>query len=176
VRFIPTSVAGAFVIEPESIEDERGHFARVFCAEVFVRRGLIGDVAQCSISVNRTRGTLRGMHFQAAPHSEVKVVRCTKGAIHDVLFDARPESETYLAWTAHELTPHNRHSLYVPKGVAHGFLTLVDDTEVYYQISTPFVPDAARGIRWDDPAFGANWPFDPIVISSRDASWRSHTS
>lgn len=171
MRFVPTSLAGAYLIEPEPIEDERGFFARTFCAEEFTRHGLVTDVAQCSVSFNRIKGTLRGMHYQAAPHGEVKLVRCTMGTIYDVLVDLRPSSETYLRWTAHELSAENRQQLYVPEGVAHGFLTLADDTEVHYQISTTHEPAAARGVKWDDPAFAVTWPFAPVIMSARDAGY-----
>jgi len=164
-------VSGAYLIEPEPIADERGLFARTFCAEEFARRGLDARVSQCNTSANRRAGTLRGMHYQAAPHGEAKLVRCTRGAIFDVAVDLRPSSSTYLRWAAAELTADNRQAFFIPAGCAHGFQTLADDSEVLYQMSTPFVPGAGRGVRWNDPAFGITWPEPPPLgrtISERD--------
>jgi dTDP-4-dehydrorhamnose 3,5-epimerase len=174
VRFRETSVAGAFVVEPERIEDERGFFARTFSVEEFAARGLDTRVDQCSTSFNVREGTLRGMHYQLAPHAESKLVRCTRGAIYDVALDLRPDSSSYLRWFGLELTAENGHALFVPEGCAHGFQTLSDASEVAYQISTPFVPDAARGVRWDDPAFGIEWPAPPPrgrTMAPRDAEY-----
>jgi len=164
-------VSGAYLIEPEPIADERGLFARTFCAEEFARRGLDARVSQCNTSANRRAGTLRGMHYQAAPHGEAKLVRCTRGAIFDVAVDLRPSSSTYLRWAGAELTADNRQAFFIPAGCAHGFQTLADDSEVLYQMSTPFVPGAGRGVRWNDPAFGITWPEPPPLgrtISERD--------
>ena len=164
-------VSGAYLIEPEPIADERGLFARTFCAEEFARRGLDARVSQCNTSANRRAGTLRGMHYQAAPHGEAKLVRCTRGAIFDVAVDLRPSSSTYLRWAAAELTADNRQAFFIPAGCAHGFQTLADDSEVLYQMSTPYVPGAGRGVRWNDPAFGITWPEPPPLgrtISERD--------
>jgi dTDP-4-dehydrorhamnose 3,5-epimerase len=171
VRFTETKVAGAFLIEPEPIADERGFFARTWCREEFQANGLNPTLAQGNISFNHRRGTLRGLHYQAAPHQEAKLVRCTRGAIWDVAVDLRPGSPTYLAWSGAELTDGNRAMLYVPEGCAHGFLTLTDAAEVTYQMSAPYAPDAARGVRWDDPAFGIEWPGEVLVINQRDASY-----
>jgi dTDP-4-dehydrorhamnose 3,5-epimerase len=171
VRFTETKVAGAFLIEPEPIEDERGFFARTFCREEFEAHGLDPVVAQCNLSFNHRRGTLRGLHYQAAPHQEAKLVRCTRGAIWDVALDLRPGSPTYRAWFGAELSHGNRASLYIPQGCAHGFLSLTDASEVAYQMSAPYAPDAARGVRWDDPAFGIEWPGEVLVINQRDASY-----
>jgi dTDP-4-dehydrorhamnose 3,5-epimerase len=174
VRFRETSVAGAFVVEPERIEDERGFFARTFSVEEFGARSLDGRVHQCSTSFNVREGTLRGMHYQLAPHAESKLVRCTRGAIYDVAVDLRPDSSSYLRWFGLELSPENGYALFVPEGCAHGFQTLADASEVLYQISTPFVPDAGRGVRWDDPAFGIEWPAPPPggrTMASRDAEY-----
>jgi dTDP-4-dehydrorhamnose 3,5-epimerase len=168
VRFTELAVKGAYLIEPERLGDERGFFARVFCAEEMRERGLEHRVAQCSISYNQRAGTLRGMHYQAAPYGEVKLVRCTRGRAFDVVVDLRPESPTYLAWAGVELSAENRAQCYVPEGVAHGFVTLSDETELTYQISTPYVPEAARGVRWNDPAIGIEWPVAPEVMSERD--------
>jgi dTDP-4-dehydrorhamnose 3,5-epimerase len=171
VRFTETKVAGAFLIEPEPIEDERGFFARTFCREEFEAHGLNPVVAQCNLSFNHRRGTLRGLHYQAAPHQEAKLVRCTRGAIWDVALDLRPGSPTYRAWFGAELSDGNRASLYIPEGCAHGFLSLTDAAEVAYQMSAPYAPGAARGVRWDDPAFGIEWPGEVLVINQRDASY-----
>ena len=173
MRFVPASVDGAFVIEIEAIQDDRGFFARNWSRKALEDMGLDGSAAECSISFNPRRGTLRGMHYQAEPHGETKVVRCTSGAIYDVVVDLRRESATFGRWSAVELSAVNRRSVYVPKGVAHGFLTLLEGVEVSYQISTPYVADSARGVRWDDPAFGIRWPADvPIsLMSRRDRSY-----
>jgi len=170
VRFVALPLAGAFLLEPERLEDDRGHFARTFCADAFRERGLNPLVAQSSVSRNSLRGTLRGMHYQAAPHEEAKLVRCTRGAIFDVIVDIRPASPTRLRWFGARLTDANGHALYAPEGFAHGFLTLADDSEVLYQISAPYHPDLQRGFRWDDPAVGIAWPETPRVISARDAN------
>jgi dTDP-4-dehydrorhamnose 3,5-epimerase len=151
--------------------DERGYFARTFCAEEFAAHGLVSGVSQCSVSFNRKRGTLRGMHFQAAPHDEQKLVRCVSGAIFDVIVDIRPESPTRRRWFGVELTAANRRSLYIPQGFAHGFITLADDTEVFYSMSVPHVAGAARGLRWSDPLLGIRWPLQPMVMSTRDAEY-----
>lgn len=166
--FTATEVEGVYVIDPERIEDERGFFARTWNPEEFEAYGLETALAQCSISFNNKKGTLRGMHYQAAPHEEVKLVRCTAGAIHDVALDLRTGSPTFRHWTAADLTAENRRMLYVPKGCAHGFQTLEDATEVFYQISTAYAPESARGVRWDDPAFGIEWPLPVSAISDRD--------
>jgi dTDP-4-dehydrorhamnose 3,5-epimerase len=156
------------VIETEPVADERGFFARTFCQEEFLRHGLDPCVAQCGISFNPRPGTLRGMHLQAPPHSEAKLVRCTRGAIYDVLLDLREASPTFRQWWAVELGPAGGRLLYMPEGVAHGFQTLEPDTEVSYQMSRPYVADAATGIRWDDPAFGIEWPLEVTAISDDD--------
>jgi dTDP-4-dehydrorhamnose 3,5-epimerase len=174
VRFRDTSVAGAFVVEPERFEDERGFFARTFSVEDFAGRGLDTRVDQCSTSFNAKAGTLRGMHYQVAPQAESKLVRCTRGAIFDVAVDLRPDSASYLSWFGLELSAENGMALFVPEGCAHGFQTLVDASEVHYQISAPFTPEAARGVRWDDPAFGIEWPAAPPAgrtMAPRDASY-----
>jgi dTDP-4-dehydrorhamnose 3,5-epimerase len=168
MRFTETKVAGAFLIEPEPIADERGFFARTWCREEFAEHGLNPALAQANVSFSHRRGTLRGMHLQDPPHAEAKLVRCTRGAIFDVAVDLRRDSPTYLAWSGAELTDANRSMLYVPEGCAHGFLTLADATEVAYQMSAPYAPAAARGVRWDDPAFGIEWPGEVLVINERD--------
>ena len=171
MQFLETSIPGTFTIEIEPARDERGFFARSFDEEEFRAHGLDPHVAQCGISFNARRGTLRGMHFQAAPHQEAKLVRCTAGAVYDVVLDLRPGSPSYRRWQALELTPRKLRMLYIPPGCAHGFMTLTDDAEVFYQISAAHVPDAARGVRWNDPAFGIDWPGEPSVIAPRDAEW-----
>jgi dTDP-4-dehydrorhamnose 3,5-epimerase len=173
--FRETSVAGAFVIDPEPHHDERGFFARTFCRREFEDRGMNPDVRQCNVSLSTRSGTLRGMHFQRAPHEEAKLVRCTRGALWDVALDLRNESASYLRWVGVELSADNRRMLYVPEGCAHGFQTLADDTEVFYQLSAVYVPEAQAGVRWDDPAFGIDWPpASSRVISERDRNWPSY--
>jgi len=151
--------------------DERGFLARSYCAEVFTERGLGPELRQCSVSYNARKGTLRGMHYQSAPHEEHKLVRCTAGAMFDVIVDIRASSPTYRRWYGTELTAQNRRSVFVPPGCAHGFVTLTDDTEVYYMISVAHAPEFSRGVRWNDPAFGIEWALPPAVISARDASY-----
>ena len=171
MRFTETKVAGAFLIEPEPIADERGFFARTWCREEFTDHGLTGELAQANISFNHRKGTLRGLHYQAAPHAEAKLVRVTRGAIWDLALDLRRDSPTYLAWFGAELSDANRHQLYVPEGCAHGFLTLTDDAEVAYQMSAPYAPQAARGVRFDDPAFAIEWPGEVVVVNDRDRTY-----
>lgn len=169
--FTEATLRGAFVIDLEPMEDERGHFARSFCRKEFGSRGLKTDVAQCNVSFNRKKGTLRGMHFQSPPKAEAKLVRCTRGAIHDVIIDLRPDSPTCRKWSSVELTETNRKMLYVPEGFAHGFQTLVDDTEVFYQMFEYYSPEHAGGVRWDDPAFGITWPIENPILSGKDRSY-----
>jgi dTDP-4-dehydrorhamnose 3,5-epimerase len=171
LRFVESPIVGAFVVEPESITDERGFFARTFCREEFSAHGLDPTLVQCSVSFNVLRGTLRGMHFQRKPHEEVKLVRCTMGAVHDVIVDLRPGSPTYRRWHGIELTALNHRALYIPEGVAHGFLTLQDASEVFYQMAHAFQPGSAAGVRWDDPAFAIAWPGEVRVISDRDRAF-----
>jgi dTDP-4-dehydrorhamnose 3,5-epimerase len=166
--FIETQLKGAFIIKPERLEDERGFFARTWCQREFEAHGLNSRLVQCNISFNKKAGTLRGMHYQAAPYEEAKLVRCTQGAIYDAIIDLRPESPTFKQYTAIVLTAQNRKMLYVPEGFAHGFLTLEDHTEVFYQMSEFYAPEYARGIRWNDPAFNIQWPADVQIISDRD--------
>jgi dTDP-4-dehydrorhamnose 3,5-epimerase len=165
---------GACLIELELVSDDRGFFARTWCAEEFQRLGMNPKLAQCSISWNARRGTLRGMHYQAEPHAEAKLIRCCSGAIYDVIVDLRPASTTFCKWVAAELTSENRRMLYVPEGFAHGFQTLVDNTEVSYQISTIYQPEYARGVRWNDPAFGIEWPIAHPILSARDRAFADH--
>ena len=171
MRFIKTRLEGAYIIEPEPIEDERGFFARTFCVREFEAHGLNPCVAQCNISFNKKKGALRGMHFQVAPHAEAKLVRCIRGAIYDVIVDLRPESVTFTEWMAVELKADNRRMLYVPEGFAHGLQTLEDDTETFYQVSEFYHPECAEGVRWDDPVFGIVWPLPIASISERDRTY-----
>ena len=169
--FQETPLKGAYAIVMEKIEDERGFFARTWCKKEFEKNGLNLDLVQCNISYNKKRGTLRGLHYQEEPFGEVKLVRCIKGAIYDVIVDLRKDSDTYLKWFAIELTEENRNMLYIPQGFAHGFQTLKNDTEVFYQMSEFYDPQAARGYRWDDKAFGINWPIKEKIISNKDANY-----
>jgi len=171
VKFISTEIAGVWLIVPEPIEDERGSFARLFCRREFETRGLNSELVQCSTSFSRLKGTLRGMHFQAEPHGEEKIVRCTRGAMYDVIADLRRDSPSFRRWSGFELTADNRMMVYVPRGVAHGFLTTSDDTEVFYQMSEFHHPESARGVRWDDPSLAIRWPqVPPALISDSDRS------
>jgi len=169
--FHATSLPDAFIVEPELLGDERGWFARTWCREAFAEHGLNAELAQCSLSYTRERATLRGMHYQRSPQGETKLVRVTRGAIYDVALDLRPDSVTFCQWSAVELTAENRKMSYIPDGFAHGFVTLTDDVEVFYQVSVPHEPASAAGVRWDDPAFNIDWPVDQPVLSERDASF-----
>jgi dTDP-4-dehydrorhamnose 3,5-epimerase len=171
VKLVPLGLPGAFLLEPEPAADERGFFARTFCARELAAAGLDVRVAQTSLSWSERRGTLRGLHWQAAPHGESKLVRCVRGRIYDVLLDLRDESHTWRQHVAVELDADRRHAVWIPPGVAHGFLTLADGCEVHYQMSEFHQPEAARGVRWDDPAFGIVWPAPIEVISTRDRTW-----
>jgi dTDP-4-dehydrorhamnose 3,5-epimerase len=171
-------IEGTWAIDVEPSTDERGMFARTFDAELFAARGLAAELSQCSTCFSTRAGTLRGMHYQADPHGERKLVRCTAGAAFDVIVDLRPDSATYTGWYGIELSAANRRSVYVPRGVAHGFQTLVDGTEMLYMIDVPFVPEAARGVGWDDPAFDVRWPDPPgeRVVSERDRSFPDYVA
>lgn len=174
MRLVETPLPGAFVIQLERLTDERGGFARTFDADLFAQAGLDPRIAQCSLSSNLRAGTLRGMHFQTVPHGEAKLVRVVRGAAFDVIVDLRPSSKSYRAWFGVELTEDNDRALFAPAGCAHGFQTLVDDTEVLYQMSSPYVPSAGAGVRWDDPAFDIAWPPAPPAgrtICRRDAEY-----
>jgi dTDP-4-dehydrorhamnose 3,5-epimerase len=172
MNYTRTHLAGAYLIESEQIADKRGFFARTWCQIEFGDKGLNPHLVQCSISYNKMRGTLRGMHYQKAPHCEVKLVRCTQGSIYDVIVDMRSHSKTYTQWFGVELTAENRRALYVPEGFAHGFITLKDNSEVLYQMSEFFHPDSSIGFRWNDPRVGIRWPIDVEVISERDCSYK----
>jgi len=169
--FTETKLKGSYVIESEMVEDERGFFARTFCQEKFKARGLNPRVVQCSISFNKKKGPLRGMHYQVAPYQEAKLVSCVRGAIYDVLIDLRPDSPTYCHWFAGELSAENYKMLCIPEGFAHGFQILENNTVVFYQMSEFYHPESTRGVRWNDPLFGIIWPLEPHCISTRDASY-----
>jgi dTDP-4-dehydrorhamnose 3,5-epimerase len=171
MEFSSTHLADAMVVDMQRQEDSRGFFARTFCAREFAAHGLVTEFVQDSQSCSRTRGTLRGMHFQTAPHREAKLVRCIAGAVFDVIIDLRTGSPSYLEWEGFELSAENGRALYVPAGFAHGFQTLVNDTHVLYAISHPYTPEAAAGVRHDDPAFGIAWPLPVAEISEKDAAW-----
>jgi dTDP-4-dehydrorhamnose 3,5-epimerase len=176
LKFTETQLKGAYIIEPELIRDERGFFARSWCQKEFTERGLNPNLVQCNISFNLKKGTLRGMHYQAKPYEEAKLVRCTMGAIYDVIIDLRPESPTFKQWVAVELTAENRKMLYIPEGMAHGFQTLVDNTEVFYQMSEFYHPESATGVRWDDPIFRIIWlETSSMIISEKDKSYPNFT-
>ena len=169
--FTETGLSGAVIVDVESHADERGFFARSWCTREFAERGLNPSVVQCNVSGNTVKGTLRGMHYQIAPHAEVKLVRCTKGAMYDVIIDLREGSPTFLRHVGVELTADNHRALYIPEGFAHGFMTLEDNSEVFYQMSAYYEPTAARGVRWNDPIFGIDWPLPVSVISTRDRDY-----
>ena len=170
--FRETKIRGVYVIEPEKIQDERGFFAHTWSRAEFEKHGLETDIIECNVSFNRKSGTLRGLHYQAAPHGQTKLVRCTRGAIYDVAVDIRPGSPTFRQWVAVELSDRNHLMFYIPKELAHGFQTLEDNTEVFYQVSSGYVPQTGRGVRWDDPAFGIAWPpVENRIIIPRDREY-----
>ena len=171
MTFEQTKLSGVYEIRVQPIADQRGFFARTWCQTEFEKNGLNPELVQCSVSFNDRKGTLRGMHYQAAPHAEAKLVRCTSGAAYDVVLDLRPDSATHMQWTAVMLNASDRNMVYVPEGCAHGFLTLADNTEVFYQMSAFHAPEAARGVRWNDPAFQIIWPSPIEVISDRDRDY-----
>jgi dTDP-4-dehydrorhamnose 3,5-epimerase len=171
MMFASTRLEDALLIDIELKEDERGFFARTWCRQELAGRGLDAEIAQESVSYNRHRGTVRGLHFQRSPHEETKIVRCTRGAIFDVIVDLRPHSPNYLQWQGFDLTAENRRAVYIPKGFAHGFQTLAEHSEITYQISTFYAPESAGGYRYDDAAFRITWPIAVTVISERDLGW-----
>jgi dTDP-4-dehydrorhamnose 3,5-epimerase len=175
MKIADAGLPGAKLIEIELIEDHRGFFGRSFCQREFEAAGLEPCVAQCNISYNKRKGTLRGMHLQKAPHEEAKLVRCTRGSLYDVIVDLRPRSATHMKWFGVELSADNRKALYVPAGFAHGFQTLTDDVEVFYQMSTFFVPGAGFGVRWNDPRFAIRWPLTDPILSASDSSYADYT-
>lgn len=171
MEFTKTKLQGAYIIDPTRIEDERGFFARTWCQKEFAARGLNPKLVQCSTSFNRRRGTLRGMHYQIAPHEEAKLVRCTMGSIYDVIVDLRPSSPTFRQWTAVELSQANLRMLYIPEGLAHGFQTLEPNSEVLYKMTEVYAPEDARGLRWNDPKIGIAWALETLIISEKDRSY-----
>jgi len=171
MQIVTTELLGLFTVDIERIEDDRGYFARSFCEREFSRLGLPTRFPQSNVSFNRHRGTLRGMHFQAEPYPEAKLVRCTRGRIYDVALDLRPDSPTYCRWLGFELTEENSLALFIPAGFAHGFVTLASDSEVLYSMGAEYHPELARGVRWDDPAFNITWPVGAPVLSDRDAGY-----
>lgn len=170
--FRETNLKGAFIIQPEERGDSRGFFARTWCQKEFKEQGLNWQIVQCNISFSKKKGTLRGMHYQAKPFEEAKLVRCTRGAIYDVMIDLRPDSPTFKQHVAVKLTANNHKMVYVPEGFAHGFQTLEDNTEVFYQMSCEYAPEYSRGVRWNDPAFSIEWPVKNPIILDRDNSYR----
>ena len=173
MRFTELPLCGAYIIEPDLIEDERGFFARCFCKEEFIRLKLKTEITQSNISFNEKRGTLRGMHYQETPHQEAKLVRCTMGSIFDVIIDLRCGSPSFKKWFGINITSLNRQMLYIPEGCAHGFQTLEDNVEVFYQMFDYYDPDSSRGVRWDDPAFSIEWPMPVSRISEKDNSYEA---
>jgi dTDP-4-dehydrorhamnose 3,5-epimerase len=176
MKFSETKLKGVFEIDLEPMSDERGFFARSWCRTEFETHGLNPNLAQCNISFNARKGTLRGMHYQEAPYGECKLVRCTRGALYDVAVDLRPESPTFRNWISTILSAGNRRALFIPEGCAHGFQTLEDDTEVFYQMSEFYKPGLGRGVRWDDPAFRIQWPLEVQVVSGRDQGYEFQTT
>ncbi|MGB9714863.1 MAG: dTDP-4-dehydrorhamnose 3,5-epimerase [Thermodesulfovibrionales bacterium] len=172
--FKETTLKGAFIIELEKRVDSRGFFARAWCRKEFEDNGLIKEMVQANVSFNKKKGTLRGMHYQITPYEEAKLVRCTRGAIYDVIIDLRPDSPTYKQWVSVELTSENYKMVYVPENFAHGFITLEDNTEVTYLVSEFYSPEFERGIRYNDPSFGIQWPIPISVISEKDKSWQDY--
>ena len=175
MQFKETKLSGAYIIDLDTLEDERGFFARAFCQKEFEENGLRSNIAQCNLSFNHKKGTLRGMHYQVKPYEEVKMVRCTQGKILDVIIDLRKDSATYKKWVGVELSAANNSMLYVPEGFAHGYQTLEDNSVVYYQVTEFYQPGSERGIRWNDPAFNIDWPLEISVISDKDNSHPDYT-
>lgn len=175
MRFKETPLPGLYVVELDRIEDERGFFARAWCEVEFVRFGLVGRMIQANVGFSKKRGTLRGMHYQVSPHEEVKLVRCTRGAVFDVAVDLRFNSPTHQQWFGIELNEDTQTMLYVPAGFAHGYQTLADNSELFYQTSQPFIAESARGLRFDDVTFGIRWPLEVQVISEKDQNWPAYS-
>lgn len=171
MKFEETAIPGVWLVDLERREDDRGFFARTFCEREFADRGLMTRFVQCNLSSNRKRGTLRGMHLQNEPKPEVKLVRCVRGSIYDVVIDLRPESPSYCQWVGVELSAANARALYIPAGIAHGFQTLEDNTELYYHMGEFYEPSLAAGVRWDDPAFRLKWPLADPILSEKDAAY-----
>jgi len=175
MKFLPTPLAGAFTIDLVPVSDDRGYFARAWCSSSLREHGLNPNVTQLNVAFSHTKGTLRGMHYQRAPHAEAKLVRCTRGSVYDVVIDLRPESATRGRWHGVELCQDKHRSLYVPEGFAHGYQTLSDDTEIQYLTTASYAPAAATGVRYDDPAFHITWPLPVTVISLADRNWQAYS-
>ncbi len=171
MKFIETKLSGSYILEPEKLIDDRGFFARVWDQKIFDDLGINSKLSQCNISLTNTKGTIRGMHYQIKPYEETKLVRCTQGSIFDVIIDLRPTSNTYKEWIGYELSSQNHKMFYVPEGFAHGFQTLTDNVEIFYQVSEFYTPNAEKGIRWDDDDFNISWPLQHTIISKKDSSW-----
>ena len=171
MKIVQTPLSGLYTVDTDLKVDERGSFARAYCAQEFAQAGLKLPVVQCNLATTNTKGTLRGLHFQAAPHAETKLVRCVKGAVFDISVDMRPDSPTYHAWFGVELSEQNQKAVYIPPGIAHGYLTLTDDVSFYYMVSESYHPESERGVRWDDPALGITLPITPTIITKKDQSW-----
>jgi len=171
MRFTKGSIAGAYIIDLQVHGDTRGFFARTFCSDAFAEHGLATSMVQMNMSYSAQKGTLRGLHYQVAPHDEAKLIRCTRGAVYDVVADVRPDSPTFLQWMGVHLSASNRRMVYVPEGCAHGFLTLSDNAEVFYPVSAAYAPDAERGLRYNDPAFDITWPAPVRLVSEKDQAW-----
>jgi dTDP-4-dehydrorhamnose 3,5-epimerase len=171
MKFTQTKIPGAYLLEIEPITDERGFFARTFCRQEFAAHNLVTEFPQCNVSFSAKQGTIRGMHYQVAPYPETKLVRCTQGAVYDIILDLRPESPTFKQWVGMELTAENHRMFYIPPGCAHGLQTLSDNAEVFYQMSGIYHPTSARGVRWNDPSFGIELPFPVSVINDRDRNY-----
>ncbi|HID07768.1 MAG TPA: dTDP-4-dehydrorhamnose 3,5-epimerase [Armatimonadetes bacterium] len=172
--FTETKLAGAFILDFNKIEDDRGFFARAFCTQEMEEHNLISDVKQANMSWNEKAGTMRGMHYQVDPYQETKLVRCTRGALYDVIIDLRKDSSTFGEWVGVELSADNRRALFVPRDFAHGFVTLEDNTDAFYMVSQSYVPNAEDGIRWNDPRFAIDWPVTPSLVSDKDANWADY--
>jgi dTDP-4-dehydrorhamnose 3,5-epimerase len=173
--FQETVLKGSFIIDLNRHEDDRGSFARTYCQQEFKEQGIVAEMVQANMSTNKIKGTLRGLHYQVNPHQEEKLVRCTKGALYDVIIDLRPDSPTYREWIGVELTEHNQRALFVPKDFAHGFITLENDTTAFYMVSEFYSPGAESGIRWNDPNFSIKWPTEPKCVSEKDSNWENFT-
>jgi dTDP-4-dehydrorhamnose 3,5-epimerase len=174
MKFQETKLAGSYIIEPEKLSDDRGFFARVWDQKIFDEIGLNPNIFQCNVSLTKKKGSIRGMHYQIHPYEETKLVRCTQGSIFDVIIDLRPDSKTYQQWEGFELSSENHKMLFVPEGFAHGFQTLVDNVEIFYQVSEFYTPNAEQGIRWNDDEFNIVWPLTPTVLSEKDSSWPNY--
>ncbi len=174
MKFEETKLQGAYLVDLQQLQDERGFFARAYCADEFQAMNMVPEIVQANLSTNKVKGTLRGMHYQLDPYQETKFVRCIRGALYDVIIDLRPASPTYMEWVGVELTADNYRALFVPRDFAHGFVTLEDNTEAFYMVSQCYTPGAESGIRWNDPVFNIAWPMEPTVVSEKDMNWQDY--